>query len=132
MILPPEDSLGRIYFNGRPEPAQKVFDAVFYDLQKNYSDKRILWDADLAQSKWGSSPASEKQLALVQRRLPNFDTGNLTKFEAAQIITRLTGASEPATNKQIYFIRRNLPSVDVNKLTKSEASKLIGQIKKGA
>ena len=131
MILPPEDNLGRIYFNGRPEPAQKVFDVVYQDLQKNHSDQRILWDADLAQSRWGNSPASEKQLAVVQRRLPDFDVRNLTKFEAAQIITRLTGASEPATGKQIYFIRRHMPSVDVNKLTKSEASKLIGQIKKG-
>lgn len=132
IILPPEDSLGRIYYQGRNEPAQKVFDAVYQELQAEYSEKRILWDADLVQSRWGNSPASEKQLAVIQRRLPEFDTSKLTKFEAAQIITRCMGASEPATSKQIYFIRRYMPSVDVNNLTKSEASKLIGQIKKGA
>ena len=50
--IPAEDSLGRIMWEGRPEPAQKVFDAVYENLQKNYSDKRPLCDLNLTRI-WG-------------------------------------------------------------------------------
>ena len=135
ILLPAEDSLGRTYFNGRDEPTQRVLDYIYHDLENNHGDKRILWDAELAQAKWGSAYATDKQKALIARKLPEYDTKELTKFEAAQILTRLFAESprnEPATRKQIYFIRQYMPSIDVSELTKSEASKLINQIKKGA
>ena len=125
--LPPEDSLGRINWLGKPEPAQKVFDAVYNLLQKDYSEQRRLWDLGLIQ-RWGNSPASEKQKALIKKKVKGFDASNLTKFEAGQILTRVL-APEPPTKKQIYFLQSQ--SYDVSGMTRNEASKIIGGLKNG-
>lgn len=127
--IPAEDSLGRIMWEGRPEPAQKVFDVVYENLQTNYSDKRPLWDLNLTRS-WGETPATEKQKMLICKYIPNYDVASLTKFEAAQILTRCmaTGpAYEPPTEKQKYFLRRN--GYEVEGLSKYEAMKIIGRLK---
>ena len=127
--IPAEDSLGRIMWKGSPEPAQKVFDAVYEDLQRNYSAKRPLWDLNLTRS-WGDTPATEKQKVLICKYIPDYDVNSLTKFEAAQILTRCiaTGpAYEPPTEKQKYFLRRN--GYDVEGLSKYDATKLIGRLK---
>ena len=127
--LPAEDSLGRIMFNGRLEPAQKVFDAVYQDLRANHSDKRPLWDLSLMRS-WGRFPATDKQKALVSKYVPGYDAQSLTKFEAGQILTRCmanSGSYEPLTPKQAYFLRRN--GYDVDGLSKYDAMKLIGRLK---
>ena len=123
--LPPEDSLGRIEWNGRLEPAQKVFDEVYMLLRNEYSDQRALWDLNLT-DKWGNSPASDKQIAIIRKKLPDFDSSSLTKFEAGQVLTRLF-APEPPTPKQVYFLQSR--GYDVSKLTRNEASKLIGKLK---
>ncbi len=123
--LPPEDSLGRIEWLGRPEPAQKVFDAVYELLKRDYSEQRKLWDLDLAKG-WGSYPASEKQKAIIAKKVKGFDVSNLTKFEAGQVLTRLF-APQPPTEKQIYFLRRR--GYDVSNITRQEASKIIGDLK---
>ena len=123
--LPPEDSLGRINWLGKPLPAQKVFDAVYDLLQKDYSDQRRLWDLDLIKT-WGNSPASEKQKILIKKKVKGFDVSSLTKFEAGQILTRVL-APEPPTKKQIYFLQAH--GYDVSKLTRNEASKIIGRLK---
>ena len=124
MIIPAEDSLGRIMWNGRPEPAQKVFDEVYNDLQRNHTDKRMLWDLN-ATRYWGDTPATDKQKALIRRHYPDFDVINLTKFDAAQILTR--HFNEPATPKQIYFLQRN--GYDVEGLSKYDAIRIIGRLK---
>ena len=124
MVIPPEDSLGRIMWNGRQEPAQKVFDAVYNDLQHNHSENRALWDLSLVQ-RWGNVPATEKQKALIQRHFPTLDVANLTKLEAGQVLTRYF--NEPATSKQIYLLQRH--GHDVEGLSKYEAMKLIGRLK---
>ena len=127
--IPAEDSLGRIMWEGRPEPAQKVFDVVYENLQTNYSDKRPLWDLNLTRS-WGETPATEKQKVLISKYIPDYDVVGLTKFEAAQILTRCmaTGpAYEPPTEKQKYFLRRN--GYEVEGLSKYEAMKIIGRLK---
>ena len=123
--LPPEDSLGRIQWQGRFEPAQKVFDEVYQILQRDYQKQRALWDLDLTK-RWGNSPATEKQLALIRRRLPDYNADSLTKFEASQILSRFF-APEPPTPKQIYILRRY--GYNTDELTKIEASKLIGRLK---
>ena len=123
--LPPEDSLGRIKWNGRLEPAQKVFDEVYRLLCSNYSEQRKLWDLSLTKG-WGSYPASDKQKDLIQKKLKDFNVNNLTKFEAGQIITRLF-APQPPTDKQIYFLQRR--GYDTTNLTRQEASKIIGGLK---
>ena len=124
MVIPPEDSLGRIMWNGRQEPAQKVFDEVYNDLQRNHTDNRALWDLSLAQ-RWGNVPATEKQKALIQRHFPTLDVTSLTKLEAGQVLTRYF--NEPATPKQIYLLRRH--GYDVEGLSKHDAMKIIGRLK---
>ena len=127
--IPAEDSLGRIMWEGRPEPAQKVFDVVYENLQRNYSDKRPLWDLSLTRH-WGDKPATEKQKELMRKYLPSYDVSSLTKFEAAQILTRCmanSGSYEPPTAKQAYFLKRN--GYDVEGLSKYDAMKLIGRLK---
>ena len=123
--LPPEDSLGRIEWLGRPEPAQKVFDAVYDLLRREYSEQRKLWDLDLTKS-WGGQPASEKQKTLIAKKVKNFNVSDLTKFEAGQILTRLF-VPEPPTKKQIYFLQSR--GYDVEGMTRNEASKIIGRLK---
>ena len=123
--LPPEDSLGRIEWLGRKEPAQKVFDAVYDLLQKDYSEERRLWDLDLTK-KWGNSPASEKQKSIITKKVKGFDASNLTKFEACQVLTRIF-APQPPTKRQIYFLQAH--GYDTSNLTRNEASKIIGRLK---
>lgn len=125
ITIPAEDSLGRIMWQGRLEPAQKVFDVVYEDLKANHEDNRPLWDLNLTRH-WGGSPATEKQLALIRRRLPGYDASALTKFEAAQILTRCV-VHEPATAKQKYILRQH--GYDVDSLSKYDAMKIIGRLK---
>ena len=125
IYIPPEDSLGRVMWEGRLEPTQKVIDAVYERLKKDYADKRMLWDLTLIKS-WGDMPATEKQRALVKRIAPLFDSDKLTKFEANQLLSRKF-APEAATEKQIYFLLQK--GYNTHGLTKQEASRLIAKIK---
>ena len=129
MIIPAEDSLGRIMWNGRAEPAQKVFDEVYRLLQANYQEKRAIWDLNLTRH-WGSSEATAKQKALITRKYPDYNVNGLTKFEAAQILTRSFAGSasyEPPTAKQIYVLRKY--GYEVDGLSKYDAMKIIGRLK---
>ena len=85
--IPPEDSLGRTLWNGRKVPTQRVLDEVYRHLRDNLPDKRNLWDTKSAK-RWGERQATDKQKALIRKFLPGFDTGDLTKLEANQILTR--------------------------------------------
>lgn len=125
IVLPPEDSLGRIEWDGHQEPAQKVFDEVYKILKRDYAGQRALWDLSLMKH-WGTVPATDKQKYLLCKYLPDYDTSGLTKFDAAQILTRCI-EGEPATEKQKYFLRRN--GVNPEGLNKRQASELIAQMK---
>ena len=125
ICLPPEDNLGRIEWDGKPEPAQKVFDAVFSLLKAKYAEQRNVWDLGLIKA-WGSAPASEKQKIIIQRKIRDFDVSNLTKFEASQILTRCF-APQPPTKKQMYFLQSR--GYDVSSMTRHEASKIISELK---
>lgn len=83
----PEDSLGRILWNGKKTPAQKVFDEIYRLLCENYAGQRSLWDLNLAK-RWGKRSATDKQKVAIKKYLPNYDVSNLTKLEAGQILTR--------------------------------------------
>lgn len=130
MIIPAEDSLGRIQWEGRPEPAQKVFDEVYRLLRSEHEDSRALWDLSVMRH-WGDGEASEKQKALIHKYLPEYECESLTKFEAGQILTRCmlkSGAYEPPTPKQKYFLEGY--GYDTSRMTKYEAIKLIGRLKR--
>ena len=124
MVIPPEDSLGRIMWHDRLEPAQKVFDEVYEDLRTNHTETRPLWDLNLSKH-WGNVPATEKQKAIIQRSYPSLDVSNITKFEAGQVLTR--HFNQPATAKQIFLLRQH--GYDVNGLSKFDAMKIIGRLK---
>ncbi len=87
IILPAEDTLGRIFFNGRLEPTQKVLDAIYAQLLREHGDKRALWDLNLVK-RWGAAEATEKQKRIIQRKFPQINVEDLTKLEASQILTR--------------------------------------------
>jgi superfamily II DNA or RNA helicase len=128
--LPPEDSLGRIMWKGRAEPAQKVFDEVYQELQAKHSGNRALWDLSLTRS-WGNSPATARQKELIRKYQPCYDPERLTKFEAGQILTRCFADGsgyEPPTAKQIYVLRQH--GYEVSGLSKYDAMKIIRRFKK--
>ena len=85
------DSLGRIWWNGKRIPAQRVFDEVFKNLRENYADIEPLWSTAQVY-RWGSAKATEAQLRKIQQidRLGRVkDVDRLTRLEACQILTRL-------------------------------------------
>ena len=86
----PQDELGRVVFNGALMPMQAALDHALIYLQEYYQDCRAIWDLN-AVKRWGSAPASEKQLAIIRRRCKGFDTTGLTKAQAGQILNRVIG-----------------------------------------
>lgn len=72
----------------KPMKMQEAFDTAYYYLLENYADQRYLWDLSIVK-KWGKSEASEKQKAQVKRFFKNYDTSDLTKLEASQILNRM-------------------------------------------
>lgn len=90
----PIDKLGHcnvLLSDGRKKlnvKAQEAFDTVFKVLKSECSDSAPIWDIQIAK-RWGSGDASDKQKAIINKRLPNFDTTGLTKLEAGAILNRL-------------------------------------------
>ena len=85
--IPAQNELGETILD-RPMKMQEAFDIAYYYLLENYADQRYLWDLSIVK-KWGKTEASEKQKAQVNRFFKNFDTSNLTKLEANQILNRI-------------------------------------------
>ncbi len=85
--LPAPDKLGRVLWQGRKVPYQKALDDIYRSLCTNYDDMRNLWDKTRA-DKWGEYRATDKQIEMVKRFLPEFNTEGITKSEAGAIITR--------------------------------------------
>ena len=85
--LPAPDKLGRVLWRGRKVPYQRALDEVYKSLCENFEDQRYIWDKTRAR-KWGEYRASEKQLNMVKRFLPEYDVSEMTKAEAGAILTR--------------------------------------------
>jgi len=81
------NELGYVTFNGKEVKFQKLLDQLYTWLNNNHSESKYIWDLSIVK-KWGNKPATEKQIALVRRFCPKFDTSNLTKLQAAQILNR--------------------------------------------
>ena len=71
--------------------ANKAVDRVYMELLRDYADCRQLWDLESVR-RWGKYPATDKQLAIIQRRCKGFDTSGLSKGDASQILNRLFNA----------------------------------------
>lgn len=81
------DKLGRVLWNGRKVSYQRALDEVYKALCANYEDLRVLWDVSRAR-RWGEYRATDRQVEMVRRFLPDFDTDGMTKAEAGAILTR--------------------------------------------
>lgn len=87
--IPAQDTVGRVHFsNGQVVSMQSALDRALVQLKRDYSSQKKLWDRNSVQS-WGSQPASEKQQYIIKKNFPEFDTEQLTKQQAAQIINHI-------------------------------------------
>lgn len=88
LIIPCPNELGETTLNNQKVKLQEAFDKAYEYLIENYSEQRYLWDIAIVK-KWGKSQATEKQKNMISRMYRNFDTSELTKSEASQILNRL-------------------------------------------
>ena len=88
LIIPCPNELGETTLNNQKVKLQEAFDRAYEYLIENYSEQRYLWDIAIVK-KWGKSQATEKQKNMISRMYRNFDTSELTKSEASQILNRL-------------------------------------------
>ncbi len=86
--IPAQDELGKTTIHGKKVEMQKAFDKVYTYLRENCQDYEYIWNTNIVR-KWGKAPASEKQKNQIKRFLKNYDTENLNKMQASQILNRL-------------------------------------------
>lgn len=89
MTIPCPDSLGMVTLkDGSYIPMQEALDRAYTVLNEHCGAYRYIWDLG-AVKKWGKKPASESQLKIINRMCKDFDTSELTKGQASQILNRL-------------------------------------------
>ena len=89
LTIPCPDELGRVLCrDGSKIPMQHALDAVYKKLESDFPDSRQIWDLNCAR-RWGSAPASEKQLTIIRKRYPEMAGEELTKLQASQILNRI-------------------------------------------
>ena len=89
LTIPCPDALGKVNLaDGRRMGMQEAIDRVYATLTRDYADCRHLWDLEQVR-RWGRSPATEKQIQIIQRCCKDFDTSGLSKGDASQILNRL-------------------------------------------
>jgi hypothetical protein len=86
--IPAPDKLGMVTLGTEKVPYQSALDRVYKALCDGYGDARRIWDLDQAKG-WGKKPATEAQLKSINRRYPDFDTTELTRLQASQILNRM-------------------------------------------
>lgn len=84
----PIDELGYLTFKNQRYEAQDFFDRCRKQLDKKYKEHKYIWDLSIMKY-WGYKPATTKQLQLIKRFLPDFNTDKLNKLQANQILTKL-------------------------------------------
>ena len=89
MVIPCPDALGMVTLkDGSYIPMQEALDRAYTVLNEHCGAYRYIWDLG-AVKKWGKKPASESQLKIINRMCKGFDTSELTKGQASQILNRL-------------------------------------------
>ena len=86
--IPAQDELGKTTIGGQKMSMQRALDKVFLYLQEEYPQYEYIWNVE-NMKKWGKYPASEKQIESIKRFMKDFDTENLNKMQATQILNRL-------------------------------------------
>ena len=89
VVIPCPDTLGEVKtMRGERIPMQQALDNAYQLLCEMHMDERYIWDLSRAK-KWGKSPASDRQKALIARKMDGYDASGLTKLQASQILNRL-------------------------------------------
>lgn len=88
IVIPAQDELGNTKLGNKTLKMQEALDCVYKYLCEQCAEQRYIWDTK-AVTKWGNSEASDKQKNMIKRFLKDFDTTELTKNEASQILSRL-------------------------------------------
>lgn len=92
MTIPCPDALGMVNLpNGSRCGMQEALDRAYLTLIRDHQNDRMLWDLQ-AVRKWGKSPATAKQLEIIEKHCKGFDIANLSKGDASQILNRLFNA----------------------------------------
>ena len=86
--IPAQDELGKTTIVVQKMSMQRALDKVFLYLQEEYPQYEYIWNVE-NMKKWGKYPASEKQIESIKRFMKDFDTENLNKMQATQILNRL-------------------------------------------
>lgn len=97
--VPCQDELGDTVFEGAQMPMQDALDKVYERLLTDHASAKAIWDLKTAK-RWGSAPASEKQLEIIRKRCKTFDPTGITKLEASQILNRLMGGQKVGRSNQ--------------------------------
>lgn len=93
--IPAPDKLGMVTLGTERVPYQSALDRVYKALCDGYGDARRIWDLDQAKG-WGKKPATEAQIKQIGRRYPDFDTSELTRLQASQILNRMFNGGRKA------------------------------------
>ena len=88
ITLSAQDTMGTTILNGVRMPMQAALDQAYLTLRNDHRDSETLWNLQ-AVRRWGSKPASEKQLAIIRRRCHGFKTDGVTSMQASMILNRL-------------------------------------------
>lgn len=89
ITIPCPDALGMVNLaSGARCGMQEALDLAYLTLIRDHPNDRMLWDLQ-AVRKWVKSPATARQLEIIKKRCKGFDTANLSKGDASQILNRL-------------------------------------------
>lgn len=100
LTVPCPDALGMVTMeSGERLEMQQAIDRVYTALVSEHWESRNLWDLEKVR-RWGSAPATEKQIAIIQRLCKGFDTSGLSKGEASQIINRLLNSPKKTKRRR--------------------------------
>lgn len=87
LVIPTQNELGNTFLKNKEYKMQEALDIAYKYLIDNYAEQKYLWDVSTVK-KWGRTPASEKQKMMIKRIFKSFDTSEISKMEAMQILNR--------------------------------------------
>ena len=88
LIIPAQDELGETNLYGKKMKMQEALDLAYMYLLEGHSNEKYIWDTRQIK-KWGKAEATDKQKNIIKRMCKDFDTSELTKSQASQILNRL-------------------------------------------
>lgn len=88
LIIPAQNELGETNLYGKKMKMQEALDLAYMYLLEEHSNEKYIWDTRQIK-KWGKAEATDKQKNIIKRMCKDFDTSELTKSQASQILNRL-------------------------------------------